>query len=339
MHREGVRFCDPFLSPSGVFMAGAFSVERRRVLLHAVWAWSLAAVLQAPLQSDAQTPAAPATTLRPRQQSAALVVVTPVAGPSTLHHLGLSIDRSSMGWDGQLGAPPINVPTQAPPPARAENPAGNFALSSADLYRVSCRACHKPDGSGVPHEINSIIGPVQSASVEWTTARMRERGRPVDPKFVRKLTSLTEADLQQRLKVGGHNMPSFAHLSDEETRVLRPYLDALASVPGAERRQQQISEPAIRVGELIVKGTCHICHDATGPDIRPAIVKSGDIPALAAIPHEQTFAQFVQTVRVGVSVQVSARSESSKRRMPVFNYLSEEEVAAAYSYLIAYPPK
>ena len=296
-------------------------------------------MLQAPLQSAGQTPAAPATTARPRQKSAAPVVVTAVAGPSTLHHLGLSIDRSSMGWDGQMGAPSVNVPTQALPPARAENPAGNITLSSADLYRVSCRACHKPDGSGVPHEINSIIGPVQSASVEWTTARMRERGRPVDPKFVRQLTSLTEADLQKRLKVGGHNMPSFAHLSDEEIRVLRPYLDALASVPGAERQQQQITEPAIRVGELIVKGTCHICHDATGPDIGPAMVKSGDIPSLAAIPHEQTLAQFVRTVRVGVSVPLSTGGVSSKRRMPVLNYLSEVEVAAAYSYLIAYPPK
>src|ERR1035437_6002293 len=158
-----------------------------------------------------------------RQKAAAPVAITPVTGPSTLHHLGLSVERSSMGWDGQWGATPVNVPSQAQPAARAENPAGDFALSSADLYRVSCRPCHKPDGLGVPPEINSMIGPVQSASVEWTTARMKENGRPIDPKFIRQLTSGAEADLRKRLQVGGHNMPSFAHLSDEEILALRPY--------------------------------------------------------------------------------------------------------------------
>src|SRR5579859_7866637 len=185
-----------------------------RLGLHAVCVLSLAAgVLAAPIQGAGQTPV-PGTMARAHRKASAPVVVTPVTGPSTLNHLGLSIDRSSMGWDGQMGTPPINVPTQAPPPASAEKPAGDFVLSSADLYRVSCRACHKPDGSGVPPQINSIVGPVQSASAEWTTARMKERGRPIDPKFIRQLTSLTETDLQKRLKVGGHDMPSFAHLSN-----------------------------------------------------------------------------------------------------------------------------
>ena len=179
---------------------------------------------------------------------------------------------------------------------------------------------------------------MQSASVEWTTARMKERGRPIDPKFIRQLTSLTETDLQKRLKVGGHDMPSFAHLSNEEIRVLRPYLDELASVPGAERQQRQITEPAVRVGELIVKGTCHICHDATGPD-DPTTAMSGVHQSLAAMPHQKTLAQFVQKVHEGAQVSLSVGRTRSSVRMPVFNYLSEAEAAAAYSYLIAYPPK
>ena len=142
------------------------------------------------------------------------------------------------------------------------------------------------------------------------------KGRPIDPRFIRQLTSGTEADLQKRLKVGGHNMPSFAHLSDEEIRALRPYLDELAGVPGAERQQRQITEPAVRVGELIVKGTCHICHDATGPDDKPATVTSGVIPSLAAIPHEKTLAQFVQKVREGAPVPLSAGGGPSRGRMP-----------------------
>ena len=294
-------------------------------------------VLAVSTHGTAQTPTPAAA--QARQKAAAPVAITPVTGPSTLHHLGLSVEHSSMGWDGQWGAPPVNVPSQAQPAARAENPAGDFALSSADLYRVSCRACHKPDGLGVPPEINSMIGPVQSASVEWTTARMKETGRPIDPKFIRQLTSGAEADLRKRLKVGGHNMPSFAHLSDEEILALRPYLDELAGVPGAKRQQRQITEPAVRVGELIVKGTCHICHDATGPDDKPTTVMSGVIPSLAGIPQQKTLVQFLQKLREGAPVPLSARGAAARGRMPVFNYLSEAEVTAAYSYLIAYPPK
>ena len=307
--------------------------------LHAIWTLSLAAGVVAWTTPGAGQSGAPAAPARARPKAAEEIVVTAVTGPSTLHHLGLSIDHSSMGWDGRLGAPPANVPTQPLPPARAENPAGAFVLTSADLYRVSCRACHKPDGSGVPPQINSMIGPVQSASVEWNVERMKERGRPVDPKFIRQLASLNEADLQKRLKVGGHDMPSFAYLSEEEIQVLRPYLDALASVPGAERRQRQITEPPVRVGELIVKGTCHICHDATGPDTGPATLANGVIPSLAVFRRHETLVQFVPKVREGASVPSGAVAAPSTRRMPVFNYLSDAEVAAVYSYLTAYPPK
>jgi hypothetical protein len=54
-------------------------------------------------------------------------------------------------WGEALAlGPNINLPMDP----SAEKPAGNFVLSSADLYRVSCRACHKPDGSGVPPQIS-----------------------------------------------------------------------------------------------------------------------------------------------------------------------------------------
>jgi len=68
----------------------------------------------------------------------------------------------------------------------------------------------------------------------------------------------------------------------------------MARVPGAERQQRDITEPAARVGELIVKGTCHICHDATGPDSRPTTVLSDVIPSLASIPRQKTLGQFAQ---------------------------------------------
>ena len=198
-----------------------------------------------------------------RGQRATAAEVEPVQGPSTLHHLGLTIERSSMGWGGQWSPPPSLVRS---PQGQAENTGRHpFVLTGADLYRISCRACHRPDGSGSPPEINALIGPVQAASFQWMTQRMKAIDRPADPAFIRQLTSSTEADLRKRLKVGGHNMPSFDHLSDAEITVLRPYLNEMAGVAGGQRQQRVITEPSARVGELIVKGTCHICHDATGP--------------------------------------------------------------------------
>jgi mono/diheme cytochrome c family protein len=280
----------------------------------------------------------PAVTSGAQRAPAPAVEVTPVQGPSTLHHLRRTIEGSSMGWGGQWSQPPALVPqTQG----RADDAARSaFVLSGADLYRISCRACHKPDGSGSPPEINSLIGPVQAASVQWMTERMKAMGRPADPAFIRQLTASTEADLRKRLKVGGHNMPSFDHLTEAEINTLRPYLDQMAGVPGAGSRQRTIIEPSARVGELIVKGTCHICHDATGPSNTPTTTVMNDvIPPLASMPHQKTFYQFVQKVREGAPIPLSAGGVLSRGRMPVFNYLTAAEVASAYSYLSIYPPK
>ena len=261
--------------------------------------------------------------------------VTPVTGPSTLRHLGKTIETSSMGWAGQWSPPPALVTPPAPPAVAP----GTLVLSGADLYRISCRACHKPDGAGAPPEINSIIGPIQAASVQWMTDRMKAMGRPADRAFIQQLTSGTEADLQKRLREGGHNMPSFDHLSDAEIAVLRPYLDQVAGLAGAAGRQRRITEPAARVGELIVKGTCHVCHDATGPESPATTALSGIIPPLSSMPHQKTFADFVRKVREGTPIPAGTSGVWSRGRMPVLNYLSEQEAAAAYSYLSLYPPK
>ncbi|HEY2153531.1 MAG TPA: cytochrome c [Vicinamibacterales bacterium] len=271
----------------------------------------------------------------PAQKIGATVEVTPVTGPSTLHHLRRTIENSSMGWGGQW-SPPANLVT----PPRPRNPTrSNPALGGADLYRISCRACHRPDGSASPPEINSIIGPVQAASVSFMTDRMKAMGRQVDAAFIHGLTSANEADLRKRLRAGGHDMPSFDHLTDEEIGALRPYLDQMAGLPGAEKRQRYISEPPARVGELVVKGTCHICHDATGPDSAPTTVLSDIIPPLSSMPRQKTFLDFVRKVREGAPIPLGSAGVSSRGRMPVFNYLTEDEAAAAYSYLTLYPPK
>jgi mono/diheme cytochrome c family protein len=264
--------------------------------------------------------------------------ITPVEGPSTLHHLGLTIEQSSMGWAGQWSASPAMRADVVPPPA-SEPPGGPFVLSGADLYRISCRACHKPDGTGAPPEINSLLGPVRATSVLVMSEGMKARGRPVDAAMIRQLTTANEADLRTRLRQGGHNMPAFGQISDQEYAVLRPYLDDLAGVKPRKAGQKTIAEPADRVGELIVKGTCHICHDATTVAQRPTTVLSGVIPALATLPHDKPFVDFVKKVREGAPVPLSAGGVSSRGRMPVFAYLTEREVASAYSYLSTYPPR
>ncbi len=264
------------------------------------------------------------------------VEITPVDGPSTLHHLGLTIEQSSMGWTGQFAVSPPPPLTRLTGEQQLTRP---FVMTGADLYRVSCRACHKADGSGSPPEINSILGPVRSASVEWETDRMKQLGRPADPKFVRDLATQSQADLLKRLKAGGHNMPSFGHLSDDEIAVLRGYLDQLAGLPQAAHEQRELTVPAVRVGELIIKGTCHVCHDATAASYKPTTVLSGVIPPLAQMTHQKTIYDFVQKVIKGAPVPLSAGGVSSRGRMPVFNYLTDREVAEAYIYLIMYPPR
>jgi len=57
------------------------------------------------------------------------------------------------------------------------------------------------------------------------------------------------------------------------------------------------------------------------------------------MPQSKTFTEFVQKVRQGAAVPLGTPGVSSRGRMPVFDYLTEPEVAAAYSYLATYPPR
>jgi len=123
------------------------------------------------------------------------VPISPVEGPSTLHHLGLTIEQTSMGWAGQW-SPPHRPQSEAEAALRSEPAGGPFVLTGADLYRVSCRGCHKADGTGAPPEIHSLVGPVRSASAQWMTADMKARGRDLGAAFIKQLTTATEADLK-----------------------------------------------------------------------------------------------------------------------------------------------
>jgi mono/diheme cytochrome c family protein len=278
-------------------------------------------------------PAAPAVPPQARTNTGTNAV-TPVEGPSTLNRLGLTIEQTSIGSASWVKG---NVPATgavAAPSTRART------LTGADIFRVSCQPCHTADGSGALPEVHSIVYPVQSASVTWLTDNARATGRTVEAAQIRRQAVEAEAALRKRLRTGGHNMPSFAHLSNDEINVLRPYLNQLAGVRGVSSRQRQIVEPSARVGELIVKGTCHICHDATNTTNAPATARNGVIPSLATIAAQKTQAQITQKLREGTLVPLHAGGPPERQgRMPVLGYLSDADIAAAYSYLIAYPPK
>ncbi len=264
--------------------------------------------------------------------------VTGVEGPSNFHRLSLPIESSAMGRTGLLGPPPGSRAASSPEPSYSESIVGSATLTGADLYRLSCRSCHREDGSGAPPEINGLLGPVQATSAALMEHRMKERGRPITAAFARELAAGSMKDLIHRLKVGGQKMPSFAYLSDREAEALIGYLNQLAGLPVA-RREQTVTESAARVGELLVKGTCHICHDATGRWPTPEELLQGVVPPIARFTAERTMPEIVRKVRHGAPVEMGLVPFPYRGRMPVFDYLRDEEVVSAYLYLMTYPPR
>jgi Cytochrome c. len=260
----------------------------------------------------------------------------PVEGPSNFHRLGLAFESSSMGRTGVWGPTPESYEA---PPADFVLPAGRkgaLVLTGADLYRLDCQPCHRAGGEGAPPEIPTIVGPVQATSATLMERRMKERGRPISAAFARELASGSEKDLLARLKNGGQKMPSFGHLTDNEVRALLGYLDVLAGVPGSGKTIT-VTEPAARVGELLVKGTCHICHDATGTWPDPEELLQGSIPPIAGFTAKRSMPEVIWKVRRGAPVVMGSLRLPYRGRMPVFDYLSVDEVASVYLYLIHYP--
>jgi mono/diheme cytochrome c family protein len=211
-----------------------------------------------------------------------------------------------------------------------------FQLAGADLYRLNCRACHGADGKGAPPAINSLIGPVQGTSAARIQARMKARGAPISEGMAKDMAAQAEAALRDRLRKGGKKMPPFPHLRGDEIEALLGYLDELAGVPAGRRGHLLVSESAARVGEHMIKGTCHICHDATGPGGGHMAMMRGIIPSLASLPQDHSLSSVVRQVQYGSAGMMMMMGGP---RMPPFPYFTEEEVAAAYFFLQQYPPQ
>ena len=244
-----------------------------------------------------------------------------------------------MGKTWRLG-PPLRAPeeTAAPPGGQRSSSTKRVILHGADLYRLNCEGCHGESGLGAPPEIASIINPVRSTSAALIMQRMKSVGADVTRAQAAELAGQSKASLLQRLHNGGQDMPSFSYLDDFEVRSLVAYLNLLAGVPDAAARQVTVSESHARVGELIVKSTCHTCHAATGPNPGPEELAAGAIPSLATLTTRVSRAQLIRKITVGAPVTMGAVPDSLRGRMPVFFYLTETEAADVYAYLEAYPP-
>jgi mono/diheme cytochrome c family protein len=289
-------------------------------------------------------------------------VVTAVQGPSWLKHLGVGESETHLGQMG--GSDPVPVShrresTLTPEAGRERQTFTtmmdrcislfrsipqeaskvfneSFVLEGADLYRLNCQACHGPRGIGAPPEIGSLLGPVQGTSTALIMKRMKEKGTPVEEDFAKQLADQAQSDLRDRIQKGGKNMPPFDHLRGDEVEALVGYLEELAGVPPTARAKLLVPESAARVGEHLVKGTCHICHDATGPGGGHMAMMRGIIPSLASAPADQSLSGVIRQVQYGSSGMMMMMGGN---RMPAFPYLAEEEISAADFYLVQYPPK
>jgi cytochrome c5 len=264
-------------------------------------------------------------------------VVTSTSGESWINHLHRSFSDTSMGKTGRLGPPPAE--------AGEEQDRGigllpysskRASLSGADLYRLNCQACHGESGLGAPPEIYSVIDPVRGMSAPLLIQAMKARGMSIGSAEAGKLAKQSQDGLLQRLHKGGKGMPAFPQLNEGEIRALVEHLKHLSGVPGA--RQLTVMEPPMRVGELVVKSTCHICHDATGPNPTPEQLAAGAIPPLETLTGRTDQSQFIRKVTSGAPIIMGTPPTPYRGRMPVFYYLSSDEAADAYLYLANYPP-
>ena len=267
--------------------------------------------------------------------------ITAVEGESWIRHLNRPFAETSMGKTWDLGPAPTGPGEEAAPWQLKLSPGYAtqvHTLRGSDLYRLNCRGCHGEFGQGAPPEINSVTGPVQATSVAATMERMKKSGREMNRSDVNAMAKESKIILLQRLHIGGQHMPP-PTLSEAEIRSLVAYLEQLSGVPGAEKNQIAVKESPYRVGEHIVKSTCHVCHSATGPNPDPQEIMDGAIPPLSALTTRLGLPDFVRKVTSGEPIIMGTPATPYRGRMPVFLYLTEDEVADAYMYLALYPPQ
>lgn len=260
--------------------------------------------------------------------------VTPVTGDSWLTRLGVTLSKTSLGRGPGRYGPADKAPT---PPASALAVPPQVTLTGADLYRLNCQACHGQEGRGAPPEITSAVDPVRGVPLAVLREQMKAQHQPPGEAEARAKPARVRADILRRMHSGGQRMPSREHLTDGELDLVFGYLGVLAGKSRGAKPQVETVSWA-RLGQHVVKGTCHICHDATGARPGDSAMVQGKIPSLQSMLGTQTVAEFVTKARNGAPVELTGLSMMHRGRMPVFHYLADHEIASAYVYLAAYPP-
>lgn len=283
--------------------------------------------------SNGQTASTPKSTQH--QGTEATTVVTAVAGPSWINHLGVPYGETTLGRSAATYGPSAEArPGATAMPLGVGQP---VVLTGADLYRLNCQACHRAEGTGSPPEIKSVLGLVAGSSVEFVQRQLRQQGI-TNARSAREQAGRARSDLHTRVERGGQRMPPLSHLSEADFVVLYAYLTHLAGSPD-ELPQSRVTVSWSRLGEQVIKGTCHICHDAVGPRPTEEALMRGTIPAFTTLIEDKPVVDFLTKVRTGAPVTIGTPPFHYRGRMPVFAYLSELEVAAAYMFLVDYPPQ
>ena len=238
------------------------------------------------------------------------MTVSPASGPSLIARLRTGVDWTAFGRAGESEAvEPSAMPARRAPGEWLE---AGFRLTGAELFRINCRACHGPDGmgsrSGIPPLLGALAKPPAASGEPGGEIRVRHR-----------------------LVEGGRVMPTFGHLHGPEVDLLIGHLRTLAAPAGAPGAA--IAQSAMRVGEHVIKANCQICHDAVPGTWRQPADQLTVVP-LSAMTEQFSVQQFVRKVRAG-----SPQTGTPHGRMPRFDYLTPEELEAAYVYLTAYPPQ
>ncbi|HEU4936929.1 MAG TPA: cytochrome c [Vicinamibacterales bacterium] len=264
-------------------------------------------------------------------------IVTPVTGPSWLNHLGLPYRSTSLGrGSGRYGP---NANEQTPPHEALALPAGrSVEVTGADLYRQNCQACHAAEGTGTAPDVRSLLPMVQGSSIQLMQQKLRQEGDGADVAAARKQAIQMKRDLYTRIRQGGEKMPARAHLDEADIDMLYAYLTLLAGTSDAKPLTRRTVSWE-RLGENVVKGTCHICHDAVGPRPTAHALMNGEIPPLSTLRADRSVVDFVNKVRNGAATTMGDLPFHYRGRMPVFFYLKGYEVAAAYLYLNDFPPQ
>jgi mono/diheme cytochrome c family protein len=198
-----------------------------------------------------------------------------------------------------------------------------LVLDGAALYRLNCLACHREESLGAPLGSPSILQPVEGSSLKVIRQRLQQ--------------DAMRANLRVVIRHGTALMPAREHLKDDDLETLLVYLTQSADPDQGTRRARRVRSWA-HLGEHVVKGTCHICHDAIGPRPSAASAQQGEIPSLEALLAMKSVTEFVHKARNGLPVMADEPGLFHAGRMPRFDYLRDEEIAAAYLFLAMYPP-